>query len=283
MPERGLFVWDKLGAPVAGRPPEMDWYFRDFKPGQWAQTDFTAADVAKRVVKIDLRMVVQMFLPWWLWLFLSTGVLAAFRRHRLPARLALLTLCMLLVVMGTVRWFYFPHYAAAWTAPIVVLAAIGERELCHFARKYLAFRMLFALWWVLLLGAILMDYGAYAKAEGSITSVPLDGSNFRNLWRARFFEGPMRQREALEKKLLERSLADGHAQVVVVEYPEGYKREIEWVHNGPDIDHQTVIYARSRDAQTIPLLRKYYPNRELWRARLTQDGTLQGMVELIAP
>jgi len=282
MPDRGLFVWDKLGAPVEGRPPEMDWYFRDFKPGQWGQADFRMVDVLKRVVKIDLRMLVQMFLPWWLWPFLAAGIVAALLRRR-GARLALATLFTLLLVMASVRWFYFPHYAAAWTAPVAVLAATGERELRQLTAKKMGSSLLPGLWWLAIFAFVLADYAPYVKAEGSITSVPLEGSNFRNLWRARFFEGPMRQREALEKKLLERALAGGRGQVLVVEYPPDYKREIEWIHNGPDIDRQSVIYARYRDAQTIPLLRSYYPNRDLWRARLTPDGTLQGSVELIGP
>jgi hypothetical protein len=55
---------------------------------------------------------------------------------------------------------------------------------------------------------------------------------------------------------------------------EGQPAFAEWVYNGPDIDQQTVVFARSLGAARDVEVQKYYPNRHLWQAWLKPSGEL---------
>jgi hypothetical protein len=227
------------------------------------------------VWKVDLRMVGGMFLPWWMWPPVLAGALLAGRRRGGPARLALATMASLFAVLFTLRYFFYPHYAAAWTAVFVLLAATGWRHAAHLSRWVPVTRAPLAAAALAAAAFIAWDYGQYAAAAGSLLNVMAADHGERDFWRFRMFELPMLDRATFEEKLAVRAAGTGRGQVAIIEYPPKYFHDIEWVYNGPDIDQQPVIFARSWDPVADAALRAYYPNRDLWRVRLASNGQLQ--------
>ena len=76
-------------------------------------------------------------------------------------------------------------------------------------------------------------------------------------------EDPSRQRQAMVEKL---EKIPGHHLVIVEP-----RSMTDWVWNGAEIDAAKIVWARTAGAEADQKLRDYYPDRQIWRARINTE------------
>jgi hypothetical protein len=253
MPDVGLFVWDTPQPAPPGRIPEITYPLQRFSVGLLNQPAVHVADLLRYDTTTVLPMLFGFYLQGLLGLGLAWAILGglAWRNH--PGRLALACLASLLLMLLTLRFFGFQHYAAAWSAPLAALILLGFRGLC--ALRWRGWR-LHPAWLALILFGWAGNILVHETANGT----------FPRPWTL--------DRLALTGNLEIQSTLDHRAHVVFVMPAEGQPDLVEWVYNSPDIDAQTVIFAHSLGPALDTAVARYYPARHLWQAWLKPDGEL---------
>jgi hypothetical protein len=251
-PDVGVFVWDHPTAPPKDRNPELTYQIRRFNPQVMLEPSVSLVELAKSHLTTTLPILGGFFLPGLLGLGLIWAV-GGIAWRQSAGKIALASLATLLLMLGTLRFFGFPHYAAAWAAPLAVLIMLGFRGVCSIRwagqcclPKALAGVLLI---WVMVTLAIHTSRGTPVR-----------------LWVLDRFD----TLDTLEQK----SAADHQGHVVFVMMAEGQPAFAEWVYNGPDVDGQTVIFARSLGAARDAEVARYYSTRHLWQAWLKPSGEL---------
>lgn len=159
-------------------------------------------------------------------------------------------LVLLLFGAGSTLYPYFyPHYVAAVTCVVMLLAVTGLERLRRVGPAVFCLCVLdFACW-----------YGVFAFRFPS-----------EQTWE--FVNGPDPQGRATIARELARQPGK---QLVFVHYSPDH-RFSEWVHNAADIDASRVIYVNDLDPVADQKLRNYYPDRHVWLLEPDQDPPALG-------
>jgi hypothetical protein len=251
-PDVSVFVWEQPGHAPANRNPEIAYQMRRFNPPMMLAASVDFGMLLSEHARTVLQRLAGFFLPglFGLGVFWAIFSGAAWREN--GGRLALASFTMFFLMLGTLRFFGFPHYAAAWCAPLAVLIMIGFRNLC-------------ALHW----------RGWQLPPE--VLALALFGWALTTLFQQTVRGDPphpwVLDRLKVVEQLEQKSILEKRDHVVFVMMADGQPDFAEWVYNGPDIDHQTVIFARSLGPRDVEVA-KYYPTRHLWQAWLNNHGEL---------
>ncbi len=252
-PDVSVFVWEQPGPAPANRNPELSYQMRRFNPPAMLAPTANYAALLSEHVKNVLPRFAGFFLPglFGLGALWALGSGSAWREQ--SGRLALASLATFFVMLGTLRFFGFPHYAAAWCAPLAVLIMLGFRGLCAWRWR-----------------------GRSVPPE--VIAVALYGWALVTLFQQTARGDPphpwVLDRLKVIEQLEQKSVLDRRDHVVFVMMAEGQPDFAEWVYNGPTIDDQTVIFARSLGAARDAEVAKYYPTRHLWQAWLNTHGEI---------
>lgn len=252
-PDVGVFVWDHPTPPPKERNAELTYQIRRFNPQVMLEPAVSAVDLLKSHLTFALPILGGFFLPGLFGLAAAWAIMSGQAWRRSSGKIALASVVTLLVMLGTLRFFGFPHYAAAWAAPLAVLILLGCRGLC--ALRWAGRPMAAGLLAMTLLGWVVITL-ATQTARGT----PV------RLW--------VLDRYDTISQLEEQSAKDHQGHVVFVMMAEGQPAFAEWVYNGPTVDAQTVIFARSLGSARDAEVARYYPTRHLWQAWLKPSGEL---------
>jgi len=252
-PDVSVFTWEHPGPPPAGRNPELAYQIRRFDPALMLTPSVNFVKLWKSHLTVALPRIGLFFLPGLFGVGLAWAAISGQCWRRKSGRLALACLTAFMVMLGTLRFFEFPHYAAAWSAPLAALIVLGFRGLCAFP---------FGRWRLprCLLGGLLVGW-ALVTLLRQTASIHLPYP-----W--------VLDRLDTTATLENQSESDHRGHVVFVMMAEGQPAFAEWVYNGPTIDTQTVIFARSLGPALDVAVAKYYPTRHLWQAWLKPTGEL---------
>jgi hypothetical protein len=253
MPDVGLFVWDTPSAAPAGRHPEITYQLHRFAVGLLNQPRVPIVELLKYHFTQVLPLLAGFYLQGFLVIGFAWTILSGQFWRRRAGRWALASLVSFALMLLTLRFFGFQHYAAAWTAPLAVLLVLGFRALC--ACRWRRWRLPPGLLALVLLGWVLHSLVLQTSRGSFPPPWTLDRLDLVNKFEALFSQ-------------------DGERHVVVVMPAEGQPAFAEWVYNGPDIDAQAVVFARSLGPVQDARLAAYYPDRHLWQAWLKPDGEL---------
>jgi uncharacterized protein (TIGR03437 family) len=162
------------------------------------------------------------------------------RRHDI--RFLFWTSLFVLVADFLLYPFFFPHYAAPLTGPLLVLVLQGARYLrtirWHGARVgEAAFR------WLAAAGALssaLLALGA-ALSPGAIVQA-------------------VTPRSRIEDDLKRR----GGKHLVLVRYTPRHNFQEPWIYNSADVDRAAIVWAREQDDAVLAPLLQYYRERQVW-------------------
>jgi hypothetical protein len=253
MPDVGVFIWDHPDAEPATRNPELSYQLRRFNPAVMFAPVVNLADLISAHFKLMVPQIGGFFFQGFFGLGMTWALLGGQAWRRPAGRLALGCFASFFLMLLTLRFFGFPHYAAAWTAPLAALIILGFRGLCviHWPGR----RCTSTIVTLMLL------------AWSGVTLIRhTTGGYLPRLWAVSRYEVTL--------QLEDQTAKDQRGNVVFVMMHEGQPAFAEWVYNGADIDAQPVIFARSLGAARDVAVAKYYPTRRLWQAWLTIDGEL---------
>jgi hypothetical protein len=258
-PDVSVFVWEHPGPAPQDRNPELTYQIRRFNPATMLAPSVSLAEAMKAHLELVPLRIGGFFLQGLLGIGAAWATLEALfsigrrRKWRSAGWLAWASMASFFIMLGTLRFFGFPHYAAAWAAPLAALILLGFRGLC-------AMRM--GRWrlppWVVAIAVV-------GWSVGTLVTETARGDPPK-LW--------VLDRWQTLGDLEHQSETDHRGHVVFVMMAEGQPAFAEWVYNGPDIDQQTVVFARSLGAARDVEVQKYYPNRHLWQAWLKPSGEL---------
>ena len=172
-------------------------------------------------------------------------------------RMRFLVLCGLAMTLGmSIEVFFFPHYAAPFTA---VFYALGLQCMRHLrAWRTGRDKVGRALVRACVLICVGMAVVRLASRPLHIAVSAWPTSNWSGMWYGPDPHG--RERAAVESKLA--SLPGKH--LVIVRYAAGHNPVNEWVYNCANIDQSKIIWAREMDKQSNEELFRYYHDRRIW-------------------
>jgi hypothetical protein len=254
MPDAPVFVWEKPEPPPANRHPEISYQIDRFNPEVISSPGVTIGELLRAHLGTALPRIGGFFFQGLLGVGATWAVFSGQVWRRRAGRLALASIVAFLLMLGTLRFFGFPHYAAAWAAPLAVLIVLGFRALC--ALRWRGWRLPRGLLAIILVGWATVTLGVQTVR-----------SNYPSRW--------VLDREKLIADLEEKSAADHRGDVVFVIFAPGQPAFTEWVYNSPNIDAQAVIFARSLGPARDVEVARYYPTRHLWKAYLNARGELE--------
>jgi len=258
-PDVSVFVWEHPGPAPKDRNPALTYQIQRFNPGPMLAPSVSVADLIRSDLTMTLPRLGGFFFQGLLgvgaaWALVDAGwALGRRRAWRRTGWLALASLATFVLMLGTLRFFGFPHYAAAWCAPLAALIILGFRGMC--ALRYRGWR----------LPPLVVALGVVGWSLVSLFIQTARGSLPRP-WAL--------DRWQTQGDLERQSQSDQRGHVVFVMMAEGQPAFAEWVYNGPDIDAQTVIFARSLGPARDAAVARYYPTRHLWQAWLKPSGEL---------
>jgi hypothetical protein len=253
MPDVGVFVWDHPGPAPAGRNPEISYQLHRFNPEVIFAPSINLADLIRAHATVVIPRFAGFFSGSLFGLGLAWAIVSGLAWRRPTGRLAISCVAGLFLMLLTLRFFGFPHYAAAWTAPLAALIILGFRGLG-------AFRWPGRSLTPTLIALLLAGWAVVTLAQQTARGDP------PQLWAISRLE--------VTNQLEDQAAQEHRGQVVFVMMAEGQPAFAEWVYNGADIDAQTVIFARSLGPNRDIAVAKYYPTRHLWQAWLKPDGEL---------
>ncbi|HVU37750.1 MAG TPA: hypothetical protein VHC95_05405 [Opitutales bacterium] len=255
LPRVALFVWQKPAPDPPGQPAWLARYEDVFATNMSADP-LSARQYWANVEKFAVEQFKFLF-PYWIWPLAALGVLGVFARGG-PARLALLSLLFIAIPLLTVRFYAFPHYIAAWTAPALVLFIQGARRLAAWGHRR---NGLPAAGSIALLALALWPMAATGFALSQ--SYPA-WSSFPWVY----------DREKLREDLADRAQATGHKQLALVVYAADHDPHAEWVFNSPDPAAQDVLWLRALGAARVPELARWFPGYDEWLVYVKANGQL---------
>ena len=159
-------------------------------------------------------------------------------------------LVILLFALFSIVWFY-PHYAAPGFALFIAFLLQSMRQLRQWKwrDKPSGLFLSRAIPLACLLMAVLLA-GAYGVKQ------PL------SYWPLQWSGGIPAPVQA--PALITQMTANGKKALVFVRYGQNHDVGSEWVYNGPDIDGQSVIWAREINPVSDAALIRYFPDRNVW-------------------
>jgi len=253
MPDVGVFAWDHPGPAPANRNPELSYQLHRFNPEVMFAPSVSLADLLRAHFDLLTTRIGGFFFQGLLGLGALLAIFSGQIFRRATGRLALGCFACFLFMLLTLRFFGFPHYAAAWTAPLAAIIILGFRSVSLWRwpgrRCASCFLMIVLPVWAIVTLAL-------QTARG----------NPPRLWTVSRLE--------VMAQLEDQTTQDQRGHVVFVMMAEGQPAFAEWVYNDALIDDQTVIFARSLGRDKDISVERYYPNRHLWQAWLKPDGQL---------
>lgn len=152
---------------------------------------------------------------------------------------------ILLFALGTNFYpFFFPHYVAAVTCLLLLVAVRGLENLNRVAGRHV----------FLLCGvSFLFWFGLYLDSQPDLLAL----NSYQN-WNYINYGDP--QGRIAIAEALARSPGQ---QLIFVRYSPAHHFE-EWIHNAADIDSAQTVWANDLGADENEKLRHYYPNRKTW-------------------
>jgi len=258
VPRLVLFVWQKPPPPSPGEPTYLADYQNAYAdnmaadPLTWSQQFQNATHFADNLRDFIFPLAT---LP-----LVLIGLLGAFITRDRAARLALGSLAFLLLPLAILRYYGFPHYAAAWTAPALVLMVQGARQACAALRRRRSCQP-----WLPFAATTILLFFAPASAVVGVLDRGQPG------WRGPPYYWAL-DRQDLTAQLTKRFAATGHRQLVALIYPPGHNPHDEWVFNSPDPAAQPVLWARSLGPQLDQKLFAAFPEYDHWILQTDPNG-----------
>lgn len=146
-----------------------------------------------------------------------------------------------------------PHYAAPMTSAIVALNVQSLRRL-WIARR-----------WGNTLGTYLVPAAPVMVIAFFVAGLRTGPAS------------PLAAREALTETLL----GSGGLHLVIVHTGPGHSLAKEWIHNGPEIDSQQVVWARDLGHEENRVLERYFPGRQVWEVDPDRDPLAPVLVRAV--
>ena len=252
-PDVSVFTWEHPGPAPANRNAELSYQIRRFNPETMLAPTVSFVALMQSHLTVALPRLGGFFLPGLFGIGLVWAIFSGQIWRRRAGEIALACLLAFFAMLGTLRFFGFSHYAAAWSAPLAAVIVLGFRGLC-------AFR--FGSW---RLPPSLAGLAVVSWAVGTLFQQTARG-NPPAPW--------VLDRLETLANLERQNEADHRGHVVFVMMAEGQPAFAEWVYNGPNIDAQPVIFARSLGTARDAAVARYYPTRHLWQAWLKPSGEL---------
>lgn len=249
-----LFVWEKPAPDPPGLPDYLAGYEKEYA------SNMSADPLTARQYFENLRMFAsaqfRFLFPPWIWPLAAVGLAGAFWRRDRRARAALLILLFLALPLLTLRFYGFAHYAAAWTAPALLLIVQGAR------RWRAAWRGVFPC-----LGCVacvlLVSWPVAATAREMLRGYP------------QWLSYPwVYDREHTRQDLADHARATGRKQLALVVYPQDHDQNAEWVYNSPDPAAQGVLWLRSLGPARVAELAHFFPGYDEWFVYVKADGRI---------
>ena len=196
------------------------------------------------------------------------GLAAAFFARDGPARLAILSLLFIALPLLTLRFYGFPHYAAAWTAPALLLIVRGAQQ-----RKIL--------WsgcgpvsrrpaWIC---ALILSVWPLIATANEITRGYPQWLSFPWVY----------DREQVREDLADLAKQTGHPQMAIVAYPANHDPHAEWVFNSPNPLEQDVLWIRAQGPGRMAELARLFPKYDEWLVLVKANGTLDRRAQVKLP
>jgi hypothetical protein len=253
MPDVGVFVWDHPSPAPLSRNPEISYQLRRFNPEVIFTPKINFGELFRAHISLLTTRISGFFFQGILGLGATWAILSGQLWRQIPGRLALGCFVSFLGMLLTLRFFGFPHYAAAWTAPLAALIILGFRHLALLP------------WRGQSCAALMIALTALGWALGTLAIQTARG-NPPQLWAVTRWE--------VTTRLEAQAARDHQGQVVFVLMAQGQPAFAEWVYNSADINAQTVIFSRSLGPENDIQVAQYFPERKLWLAWLKPDGEL---------
>jgi hypothetical protein len=258
VPRLVLFVWQKPPPPSPHEPAYLSDYQNAYADNMAADPLTWSAQLSNAVYFAASQR--DFFLPLAVLPLFLFGLLGALCWRDRSARFALGSVAFLIIPFCILRYYGFPHYAAAWTAPVLVLLIQGARHACAgFLRRSCRWR-----WLPFTAAAFLLLYAPVDAALGVLNRGQPGWMGEPYFWAL--------DRLALTDQLTLRFEKTGHRQLVAVIYPPGHNPHDEWVFNSPDPAAQPVLWARSLGPQADQKLFAVFPNYDHWILKTDPNG-----------
>jgi hypothetical protein len=266
MPGLVLFVWEKPAPDPPNQPFFLSHYEQVFSDNMGADP-LTMRQYFENLKKFSAAQLKFLF-PFWTLPLVLAGLAGLFFARDRTARLALVSLVFMAVPLLTLRFYGFSHYAAAWTAPALLLMTQGARQ-----------------WWVLWHYRSRSTRWLGCLAIFLVVAWPISataGEMLRGYAQWEVFPW-VAAREEVRGKLADRAKATGRPQLVAVVYPPNHDPHAEWVFNSPDPAAQDVLWLRALGPARIPELSREFPGDDEWLAFVKADGTLDHLDAIKMP
>ncbi len=257
VPGLALFVWEKPAPDPPGLPDFLARYERIFG-GNMGADPLTWAQYLANLKRFSLAQFDFLF-PIWIWPLLALGLATAYAARDGPARLALLSLLFITFPLLTLRFYGFAHYAAAWTAPALLLIVRGAQQ-----RKILWSGFGAASQYPFWICALILSVWPLLATANEITRGYPQWLSFPWVY----------DREEVREDLADLAQQTGHPQMAIVVYAPNHDPHAEWVFNSPDPLEQDVLWIRAQGPARVPELAKLFPHHDEWLVFVKANGTL---------
>jgi hypothetical protein len=201
-------------------------------------------------------------------LFLATTAWFLFTARRVSMLHAAWGVIVLEVLAGVAVWWSLPHYKAPIVCLCYFVAVDWLRRAALAGRRTRLLRFLrerrVILGFMVLIPVVSLAWQGTAASRGPqpATAVPSDGLMPRSsarLSRPQLLEFLGRQKRPV---------------LAIVSYDSRVSLHDEWVYNSADLESQRVILAQDLGPNKLPLLIADFPDREVWRVRVTPRGAV---------
>ena len=254
MPYQEYFAQYETVPPLIVMPVQHTKVFRhfdlEFLDQVWARDQNQKAR-SRRLLAMraaDLYQTVSVMFGDPLWLAVLLPGLAAVWLFAKRMRL-LLILAGILVAGAAIELIFYPHYAAPFTAVLLILLVQSLRHLRVWAIRNLRGGKAMGRFVILALCGSLIGVGLAAEAVRVFQQRTPDRIQAVNA-----------RKGSLENELLENHPGE---HVIFVRYTGTQSPHEEWIYNLADIDSQPVIWAQDMGGENSKLV-AYYPGRSFW-------------------
>jgi len=236
-----VFLWESPRPAPVYRSKEMHDFFQI-----WEMHDFRLAQTAHGFVNKTVQKLATALLFFFGIALLSPLVMLPRLFRDLRVRYLLVAGTVFILGLSANAWF-FPHYAAPFTAAIYVLLLQCMRHLRQYKAAGLALVR-----YAPLVCLVLAGFRIYAEHLG------LTIHRWPAMW---YGTEPLGLPRA---KVAARLEANSGKQLAIVRYTAAHAPFDDWVYNAADIDASKVVWARELHATSDPELLQYFHDRQVW-------------------
>lgn len=214
-----------------------------------------------------LQLKAGLYYGFLLWPFLFLLIPCLYAIWKSEARIVLFSLLLLCADLFAQIWYPEPHYIAPAAAAVVLILLLSVRYArnaggAHALWGSRALAIAFAVWLLCPVAELLRDpLGIRPNMIHPQTEVALDDTAVPS----------MVQRAAIQSELLSR----GGKHIVIVHYPHFIIPWQEWVYNGADLDHASVVWARDMGLAKNQELIAYYRDRQVWYINVADSPVIR--------